>query len=105
MVTPASFSAMCSKGDNFPDFLFAYLQDEVFQKRDLLLKERICSEGNKFFSLRVDPNEMGGKNENKRVASPERLCIHLKVYGYTSMFSLPISPRGTTFVTSCLFPG
>ena len=33
----------------------------------------------KFFSLRVTPNEMGGKNENKRVASPESVPIHLMI--------------------------
>ena len=43
---------------------------EVFLKWGLLLKERICSNGSKFFSLTVDPNEMGGRNENDRVASP-----------------------------------
>ena len=54
MGTPPSFSAMFSKGDNFHDFLFAYLEDKVFQKWGLLLKERICSDGSKFFSVRVD---------------------------------------------------
>ena len=37
MGTPTSFSAMFSKGDNFQDFLFAHLEDEVFQKWGLLL--------------------------------------------------------------------
>ena len=32
MGTPQSFSAMFSKGDNFCEFLFAYLEDEVFSK-------------------------------------------------------------------------
>ena len=32
MGTPPSFSTMFSKGDNFCDFLFAYLEDEVFPK-------------------------------------------------------------------------
>ena len=43
------------KGDNFHHFLFTYLEDKVFKKWGLLLKERICSLGSKFFSLRVDP--------------------------------------------------
>ena len=30
--TSPTFSAMRLKGDNFRDFLFAYLEDEVFQK-------------------------------------------------------------------------
>ena len=36
------FFAMFSKGGNFLDFLFAYLDDEVFSKWGLLLKKRIC---------------------------------------------------------------
>ena len=32
MGTPQSFSAMFSKGDNCCDFLFVYLDDEVFPK-------------------------------------------------------------------------
>ena len=31
--------------DNFRDFLFVYLEDEVVYKWGLLLKERICSDG------------------------------------------------------------
>ena len=30
--TPPSFSAIFSNGDNFCNFLFAYLEDEVFPK-------------------------------------------------------------------------
>ena len=37
--TPPSFSAMFSKGDNSRDFLLAYLEEEVFPKWGLLLKE------------------------------------------------------------------
>ena len=62
---------------NFCDFLFAYVEDVVFPKWGLLLKERICSSWSKFFSVRVDPTEMGGKNENDRVASPESILIYL----------------------------
>ena len=39
MGTSPSFSAMFLKGDNFRDFLFAYLEDKVFPKWGLLLKE------------------------------------------------------------------
>ena len=60
-----SISAMFSKGDNFPDFLFAYLKKEVIPKWGLLLKERIYSYWSKFFSLRVTLCEMGGKSKNK----------------------------------------
>ena len=51
MGIPPSFFAMFSKGDNFRDFLFAYLEDEIFPKWGLLLKERLCSDGDKFFFL------------------------------------------------------
>ena len=54
------------------DFLFAYLEDEDFAKRGLLLKERICSDGSKFFLSELTPNETGDKNENERVVSPRK---------------------------------
>ena len=55
MDIPPSFSVLFSKGVNFHDFLFSYLEDEVLQKWGLLLKERICSSGSKFFSLKNGP--------------------------------------------------
>ena len=51
MGTPPSFSAMLSKGDNFRDFLFAYLEDMAFLNLGLLVKEKMCSNGSKFFPL------------------------------------------------------
>ena len=45
------FSAIFSKGDNFHDVLFAYLEEEIFKRWDLLLKDRICCDGRKFFPL------------------------------------------------------
>ena len=41
-------------GNNFSDFLFAFLNNAALSHYGLLLKERICSYGSKFFSLRVD---------------------------------------------------
>ena len=77
MGTPPSFFAMFSKGDNFRDFLFAYLEEEIFPKWGLLLKERLCSDGDKFFfSLRVDPEADGRKNRNDEL-------LPLKVYPFT----------------------
>ena len=43
-------------------------------KNLLLYIERICSYKSKFFPLRVDPTEKGGKN----IASPVSIPIHLK---------------------------
>ena len=55
-----SYSAMLSKGDNYRDFLFAYLEVEVVPIWDLILKERIYSDGLKsFFFIRRDPNLNG----------------------------------------------
>ena len=59
MGTPQFFSTMFRKGDNFRDFLFAYLTDKVFPIWTLLLKERICSKGSKFFPFWDDPNLYG----------------------------------------------
>ena len=52
-------------GDSFCDFPFAYLEEEVFPKWGLLLKERISPKGANSFFYELTPNEMGGKNENK----------------------------------------
>ena len=68
------------KGPKFSDFLFSSLADVSISKWGLHLKLRICSYRSKFFPLRVDPIENGGKNENGRVASPESISIHLKTF-------------------------
>ena len=41
-------------GNNFYDFLLVSMEDKVLLKVGLLLNERICSYGSKFFSLRTD---------------------------------------------------
>ena len=45
-----------TKGYNFSVFLFASLDDKAFPKWGQLLNERICSQMNKFFPLKVDPS-------------------------------------------------
>ena len=86
MSTPPSFSAIYSKGDNFCDFLFAYLNDKVFSKWGLLLKERICSLGSKFFSLRVDPKWDGRQKIKIKELLP------LKVYQFNFRHTVYLSP-------------
>ena len=44
------------KGDHFLFFLFAFLNKETLPNRSLPLKERICTQRNKLFPLRVDQN-------------------------------------------------
>ena len=61
-----SFPAMFSKGDNFHDFLFAYLE-----KMGSTLKGKIASMGANSLFYEMTPIYMGGNNENDRVASPE----------------------------------
>ena len=75
--TSPSFAA---KGGSFLNFLFAYLEDKVFRKWGLLLKERICSKGSKF-CYELMPIYMGGNNENDTVASPESVPIYLNFWG------------------------
>ena len=58
--TPPSFSTMFSKGDNFCNFLSAFLEDEVFPKWGLLLKERI---GANSFPYKMTPIYMRGKGK------------------------------------------
>ena len=49
------------KGDNFPDFLFANLQDEVFPKWGLLIQEEFALIGANSFLKELTLNEKGGK--------------------------------------------
>ena len=54
MCTPPNFSSMFSKGDNFRDFLVAYLEDK----------------GSTYFLYKMIPIYMGGSSYNDRVVSP-----------------------------------
>ena len=56
MGTHGCISAISSKGISFYGFLFAYSDDEILPKMDLLLKERIFSDRRKFFPFRVEPH-------------------------------------------------
>ena len=46
----------------------------TFKGKNLLLWEQIL------FFKKLTPNVVGGKNENKRVASPESVPIHIKLF-------------------------
>ena len=63
------------KDKQYCDFLFASLKDKAPLRWDLLLKERICSCRSKFFPLRVDPTEKGGKIDDG-VATLEGVPTH-----------------------------
>ena len=74
-----SFSSIFSKRDHFCKFLFLYLEDKIFPKKGLLLKERIRSdERANSFLYEMTSICTGGNNGNDRVASPESVSIHLK---------------------------
>ena len=59
------------------------IQEQFFMSSYLLSWPQIgpTLKGSKFFSAR--PNEMGGKNENRRVASPESVTIQLNGSKFT----------------------
>ena len=40
---------------------------------------RICFDGSKSFLYEFTPDEMGDKNESKKVASPESVPVYLKL--------------------------
>ena len=56
-------------------FFCFLLDDKTLLKEGQLVKERICSWRSKFLSFRVDLNKKGGKNENGKVDSFERIHI------------------------------
>ena len=66
MSTHPSFSSMLSKGDNFHDFLFAYLEYEVFPKGIYSYRKEFVPVGANSFLEELTLNERGGKNENKK---------------------------------------
>ena len=71
--------AIFSKWDNFSEFLFAFMNDEILPKRTLLFTcKSICSlsRGAYFLPLRVDPIAEEGKIENGGFASPGYVFIH-----------------------------
>ena len=74
MGTPPSLSTMFSKGDNFCDFLFAYLVRHLgrlhLPEMGSSLKGKNLLQWSKFFPLRDDPN----------------------LYGKTELFPLKVDP-------------
>ena len=77
------FSTIFTRGNNFCDFLFAFLDETALLKWDLLLQKRICSISLilVLISLRRETNENG------RVASPESVPIHLNISEIISVYS------------------
>ena len=65
-----------AKGDNFYSQEVASQIFQIFQKWGLLLKERICSQGSKFFLLRIVPNEKDDKYFHVRFVSLDMYLIH-----------------------------
>ena len=62
---------------NFWNFLFASMVNEILRKRDMPLMEKICSTEYNSFLYELTPFEKGDKTENKEVASPESIPVHL----------------------------
>ena len=76
MGTSSSFSAMFSRRDSFRDFLFAYMEDKVFPKLNLLLQERICLDERKLFRLW----DMGNKEHDKVICIPITTLSHAMLH-------------------------
>ena len=73
------------KGHIFCDFLLASINAEALPNSGLLWNPLFGPNS----LLSVDFIEMGGKKENGRVTSSERVHKQFKVYEYTSMIFLP----------------
>ena len=74
--TPPSFSAIFSKGDNCHDFLFAYLEDEVFLKMGSTLKGTNLHKANSFLHEMTPPYKEATM-KNDRIAFPESYLFTL----------------------------
>ena len=77
---PPCFPSIFAKGDNFPDFLFAFVDSIVLPKCSQLLMVRISPSGANSFLPELTSIQKGDKNKNGRVASPESVPIHLNFF-------------------------
>ena len=71
------FRTFCKGNIFMTSFLFPWTI-EPFRNGINSLRKEFAPTGAKFFPLKVGRNEMGGKNDIKRVASPESVPIYLK---------------------------
>ena len=69
--------AISAKGDNFCDFRFAFLHTKSLLKKDLLQKERFCSEGGDILSFKSRAPFRKKAKPCERLASLEGLSIPL----------------------------
>ena len=83
------FSTMFCKGGNFRDFLYAYLEDEVFPKWVYSYRKEFALMGANSFLHEMTPIYMGGNNENDRVASPESISSHLEFRYFRLILKAP----------------
>ena len=74
----STFYGISMMVNNFCDFLFAVRGEDAFSKGGLLLKKRICSLRSKFFPLRVDPIEKGGKMKLAKMLPLKVLPLSLR---------------------------
>ena len=74
-----SFFATFSKGDNFCDFLYAFLLTCLILKTGSMLKERIRSNEVQFISFREDPF-----SERRHIPSSDMTLIHHRLNVYAT---------------------
>ena len=72
------YPAIFYKGDNFHDYLFAFLHTKPLLKKGLLLKERICSQGEQILSFKSRPLFRRETKSNLTVPSLESVSIPFK---------------------------
>ena len=75
MATSLCFPLFFTKGNNFCDFSFAYLDNKVLPKWGLHLEEKKFFKRAIFFHLVLIPIENGSRNENNRVTSHGNMPI------------------------------
>ena len=71
------FLPFLQKGTTFVTSCFISCTMQPFQYRVYSERKEFALKGANSFLKELTPNEMGGKNENKEVASPESVPIHL----------------------------
>ena len=82
MGTPASFSAMFSKGDNFMTSCLLPWRMKSSQTWVYSFMNEFALVGANSFLYEMTPIYIGGSNENDRVTFPEYIFTHFNIFGH-----------------------
>ena len=90
--TLCRFSAIFCKGDDFCNFLFAFLYIKPPLKKVHSKRKEFAPFGSKFFPFWVDQISIARQNNFDRVSSPESISIPLKIHNPINLWANSKAP-------------